>query len=59
MPIIIDASEISEAEWLHAASRNQAFGFLNAAEEDVYTLADGKPFQIENDHGSLSCESKS
>ena len=36
--------EISEAEWLHAAATNAAFDFLKEPEEDIYTLADGRPF---------------
>ena len=36
--------EISESEWLHAAAINPAFDFLKEPEEDIYTLADGRPF---------------
>lgn len=36
--------EWDEAEWLRAAARNPAFDFLNDPEEDIYSLADGKPF---------------
>ena len=36
--------EIAEQEWLRAASANPAFEFLKDPEEDIYTLADGKPF---------------
>ena len=36
--------ELSEAEWLETAARNPAFAYLQDPEEDVYTLADGKPF---------------
>lgn len=36
--------EWDETEWLRAAARNPAFDFLNDAEEDVYTVADGVPF---------------
>jgi hypothetical protein len=36
--------EISESEWLHAAATNPAFGFLKEPEEDIYTPADGRPF---------------
>ena len=36
--------EISEAEWLYTAARNPAFKFLKDAEEDIYTLEDGIPF---------------
>jgi hypothetical protein len=36
--------EISESEWLYAAATNPAFDFLKESEEDIYTLADGRPF---------------
>ena len=36
--------DITEQEWLRAASVNPAFEFLSDSEEDIYTLADGKPF---------------
>jgi hypothetical protein len=36
-----------EAEWLQAAARNPVFADLAAAEEDVYSPADGKPFHDE------------
>ncbi|MFL5245326.1 MAG: hypothetical protein ACJ8FY_24785 [Gemmataceae bacterium] len=36
--------EIEEAAWHRVASTNVAFDFLNDPVEDVYTLADGKPF---------------
>lgn len=39
-----DSEEIDEYEWLHAAANNPVFDFLNDPEEDIYTLADGKPF---------------
>ncbi len=35
--------EWSEMEWLQAAARNPAFDFLKDPEEDIYSLADGKP----------------
>lgn len=38
------ASEDEESEWLRAAVINSAFDFLKEPEEDIYTLADGKPF---------------
>jgi hypothetical protein len=37
-------NEIGESEWLYAAARNPAFDFLKEPEEDIYTLADGRPF---------------
>ena len=36
--------EISESEWLYAAATNPVFEFLREPEEDIYTLADGRPF---------------
>ena len=36
--------DVEETEWLRAGSANPALAFLNAPEEDVYTLADGRPF---------------
>jgi hypothetical protein len=39
--------EIDEAEWLYAAAHNPAFDYLYDAEEDIYTLEDGKPFNHE------------
>ncbi len=36
-----------EAEWLRAAARNPAFADLAGPEEDIYSLADGKPFHDE------------
>lgn len=40
-------NEVSEEEWLKAAATNPAFDFLKEPEEDIYTLADGKPFRDE------------
>jgi hypothetical protein len=40
--------EWDEDEWLRASVRNPAFDFLKEPEEDLYSLADGKPF---NDEG--------
>ncbi|OGP56968.1 MAG: hypothetical protein A2V65_08970 [Deltaproteobacteria bacterium RBG_13_49_15] len=39
-----EETDIDEKEWLRAASRNPAFDFLKKPEEDIYTLADGRPF---------------
>lgn len=38
-----ETEDLSEGGWLQAASTNEAFDFLNDAEEDIYSLADGKP----------------
>ena len=43
--IILGAEdEPSQQEWLRAAHQGTASDFLNAPEEDRYTLRDGKPF---------------
>lgn len=42
--LFVEQPEFDEREWLQAASRNPAFDFLNDPAEDIYTLADGKPF---------------
>ena len=39
-----EQAEITEQEWLRAASANPAFAFLKDSDEDIYTLSDGKPF---------------
>ena len=33
-----------ESEWLRAAVRNPTFEFLKEAQEDIYSVGDGKPF---------------
>jgi hypothetical protein len=42
--LIPEETDIEETEWLHLAAVNPAFDFLKEPEEDLYTLADGKPF---------------
>jgi PHD/YefM family antitoxin component YafN of YafNO toxin-antitoxin module len=42
--ILREKAELEEYGWLKAAANNPAFDFLNDPEEDIYTLADGKPF---------------
>ena len=42
--ILAAEDEPSEKEWLNAARQGGAFDYLNAPEEDRYTLQDGKPF---------------
>ncbi len=39
-----DQEDVDEPAWLRAAARNPAFAFLSDAEEDRYTLEDGRPF---------------
>ncbi len=40
-----EAEDVSENEWMLTASKNEAFDFLNDAEEDIYSLTDGKPLE--------------
>jgi hypothetical protein len=42
--ILLEETDIDEMEWLRAAAVNPAFDFLKEPEEDIYTLADGRPF---------------
>jgi hypothetical protein len=42
--LLPEEPDIEEKEWLRSASVNSAFDFLKEPEEDIYTLADGKPF---------------
>ncbi len=39
--------EWDEAEWLRAAARNPVCEELSDPAEDIYSLADGKPFHAE------------
>jgi len=38
--------EGTENEWLYAAARNPAFDDLKDPQEDIYTLADGKLYEL-------------
>ncbi len=42
--LLPEEAEISEEEWLRAAAANPAFDFLREPQEDIYTMADGRPF---------------
>jgi hypothetical protein len=42
--LLSEEADIDEREWLQAAAANPAFDFLKEPEEDIYTLADGGPF---------------
>ena len=42
--ILLPEDETTEKEWLHAAATDPAFDFLKDPAEDIYTLADGRPF---------------
>lgn len=45
--ILLEEEELDEESWLKNASSNQAFDFLNDAEEDIYTVDDGEAFSDE------------
>jgi len=45
--LLPEEADIDEMEWLRAAATNPAFDFLKEPEEDIYTLADGRPFHDE------------
>jgi len=47
--LIPEEAEIDEAEWLRAAASNPAFDFLKSPQEHIYTLADGKPFEDQDE----------
>ena len=42
--LLENSDDLSEQQWLRALSNNPDLEFLKQAQEDVYTLADGKPF---------------
>lgn len=42
--LIPEDDEVDEAAWLKAAAANPAFAFLKDSTEELYSLADGKPF---------------
>ncbi len=41
--VLFSEEDFNESEWLKAASKSDAFDFLNDEAEDIYTLEDGKP----------------
>lgn len=43
--LLPEEADIDEMEWFRAAAANPAFDFLKEPEEDIYTLADGRPFE--------------
>ena len=42
--LLREEEDVRESEWLRAAASNPAFDFLKDPEEDIYSPADGKPF---------------
>ncbi|MBI1865702.1 MAG: hypothetical protein HYR98_08270 [Nitrospirae bacterium] len=43
--LVPEETAMEEGEWLQGAATSPAFEFLRTPEEDIYTLADGKPFR--------------
>ena len=43
--LVEEANDLSDDDWLKAATQNPAFGFLQDSEEDIYSVSDGKPFK--------------
>ena len=41
--LIHEETDFNEEEWLRSAVSNPVFDFLKDSEEDIYTVADGKP----------------
>lgn len=42
--LVDNHDEVTEAAWLKSTAANTAFDFLKDEREDIYSLADGKPF---------------
>ena len=42
--LVENQDDVTEAAWLKSAATNAAFDFLKDERENVYSLADGKPF---------------
>lgn len=42
--LLPEEDDISEKDWVRAASTNSAFDFLNDPLEDIYSEDDGQPF---------------
>jgi hypothetical protein len=42
--ILFGEDELNERDMLRGAAQGGSFDFLNAPEEDIYSLEDGKPF---------------
>lgn len=57
--VLLKKAELEEYEWLKSVVRNPAFGFLNAPEEDIYTLADGEPFHDPEWHKTVANDTTS
>lgn len=42
--LLPEETDVNEKEWLRSAGVNPALDFLQSPAEDIYTLADGRPF---------------
>ncbi len=42
--LVPEETDVDEKEWYRVAAANPAFDFLKESKEDIYTLADGKPY---------------
>ena len=42
--LVDNQDEVTEVAWLKSTTVNAAFDFLKDEREDIYSLADGKPF---------------
>jgi hypothetical protein len=45
--LLDDEEDLGLGQWESAIATNPSFAFLNDPEEDIYTLADGKPVSYE------------
>ena len=43
--LFVDDDDMDDQIWLYAAAHNPAFDFLKEVAEDIYTVADGQPFE--------------
>ena len=43
--LVEEVNDLSDEDWLQAATQNPAFDFLHDSEEDIYSVSDGKPFK--------------
>jgi hypothetical protein len=41
--LVEEANDLSDDDWLKAATQTPAFDFLHDSEEDIYSVSDSKP----------------
>ena len=44
--LIPEDDDIQDDTWLKVIGTSDSFDFLNEPEEDIYSLSDGKPYQV-------------